>query len=138
MFKAPCPLTWRAFYGFYAPLAVTSLLLLLVQPLGSVALGRMPLALPSLAVWPVLGGFLFMSRSLGFAYNGVVVALLERPGALLGLRRFAGLLTLGTTGALLLIAATPAARGWFVGVAGLEEVGARDRDARMGAARALS
>ena len=112
-------LTWSAFYNFYVPLAATSLLLLLVQPLGSAALGRMPRALESLAVWPILSGFIFVFRSLGMAYNEVVVAMADEPQTLASLRRFTWLLTLGTLGTLLLIAATPLSRLWFEDVAGL-------------------
>ena len=112
-------LTWPAFYNFYVPLAATSLLLLLVQPLGSAALGRMPRALESLAVWPILSGFIFVFRSLGMAYNEVVVAMADEPQSLASLRRFTWLLTWGTLGALLLIAATPLSHLWFEDVAGL-------------------
>ena len=88
-------LTWSAFYSFYVPLAATSLLLLLTQPLGSAALGRMPRALESLAAWPILSGFIFVFRSLGMAYNEVVVALADEPQSLGSLRRFTWLLTGG-------------------------------------------
>jgi len=44
----------RAFLDFYIPLAMTSLLFLLAQPMGSAAISRMPMALESLAVWPVV------------------------------------------------------------------------------------
>src|SRR5690606_26779531 len=52
-------LTFGAFLAFYVPLALTSLLNLLIQPIGSAALGRMPLALASLAAWPVMSGISF-------------------------------------------------------------------------------
>lgn len=113
-------LTWRAFAQFYIPLALTSLILLLVQPLGSAALSRMPQALASLAAWPVLAAFIFLFRGLGMAFNEVVVAQLERPGALQNLRRFALLLSLVMTALLLLVALTPLASGFFGGVMGLE------------------
>jgi len=61
------PLTWRGFYDFYIPLALTSLIFLLAQPIGSAAISRMPLALASLAVWPALSGLTFMFRSAGMA-----------------------------------------------------------------------
>ncbi len=80
------PLTYRAFFKFYIPLVLTSLLTLLAQPIGSAALSRMPQALTSLAVWPVVSGLIFMSRGLGVAFNEVVVALLDRPGARPALR----------------------------------------------------
>jgi len=107
------PLTFRTFLDFYTPLAMTSLLNLLVQPIGSAALSRMPDALASLAVWPVVSGLIFMLRSLGFAYNEVVVAMLDEPRAVYNLRRFAALLAALTTVLLLIIAVTPLAEFWF-------------------------
>ncbi|HED04289.1 MAG TPA: hypothetical protein ENI60_05940 [Candidatus Fraserbacteria bacterium] len=119
------PLAPRAFARFYVPLALTSLLGLLIQPLGSAALSRMPHALESLAVWPVVGGLLFLLRSLGFAYQEVVVALLDEPQTLESLRRFALILAAATTALLLLIAATPLATVWFEGLSGLSPALAR-------------
>lgn len=113
-------LTWSAFYGFYLPLVMTSLLTLLANPIGSAALSRMPLSLDSLAVWPVVTGIVFMLRSLGIAYNEVVVALLDERGSYASLKRFAGLLSLATTGLLLLAVVTPLAWFWFAGVSGLQ------------------
>lgn len=113
------PLTYRAFFAFYIPLVMTSLLTLLIQPLGSAALGRMPRALESLAVWPVISGLIFMLRSMGVAFNEVVVALLDEPLSTKSLRRFTMLLSIGTTGALLLIAVTPLSRFWLQNFSGL-------------------
>jgi hypothetical protein len=113
------PLTFRTFLDFYTPLAMTSLLSLLVQPIGSAALSRMPDALVSLAVWPVVSGSLFMLRSLGYAYNEVVIAMLDEPGAVHSLRRFTALLAASTTALLLTIAATPLAELWFRRVSAL-------------------
>jgi hypothetical protein len=113
------PLTWRTFYRFYIPLVMTSLLTLLVQPLGSAAIGRMPQALESLAVWPVVSGLIFMLRSLGVAYNEVVVALLDEPLSTHNLRRFSGILAGGTTLMMFLFAATPLSKFWFEQFSGL-------------------
>jgi hypothetical protein len=106
-------LTYRAFFAFYIPLVLTSLLTLLIQPMGSAALGRMPSALESLAVWPVVSGLIFMLRSMGVAFNEVVVALLDEPRSTKSLQRYTMLLSAGTTGALVLIAATPLSRFWL-------------------------
>ena len=114
------PLTWTTFARFYTPLALTSLLLLAVQPLGSAALSRMPEALASLAAWPVLASFIFLFRGLGMAYNEVVVTLLEQRGAWGSLRRFSLLLAFGMTALLSGVALSPLARGFFGGVMGLE------------------
>ncbi len=113
------PLTFNAFLAFYVPLAMTSLLNLLVQPIGSAALSRMPHALESLAVWPVVSGLIFMLRSIGIAYNEVVVALLDEPGAAASFRRFTALLTALTSGLLLIVVATPLAGFWFGRVSAL-------------------
>jgi hypothetical protein len=116
------PLTFRDLMSFYIPLALTSLLVLLVQPLGSAALSRMPRALESLAVWPVVSGLIFMLRSLGIAYNEVVVALLDEARSVHSLRRFTTLLTVVTTGLMLVIAGTPSAMIWFGRVSALTPV----------------
>lgn len=112
-------ITLGSFLRFYIPLALTSLLTLLIQPMGSAALSRMPRALDSLAVWPVVSGLVFMGRSMGMAYNEVVVAMLDRPRSYRSLRLFTVILALGTTGFLLLIALTPLSRFWFGTVSGL-------------------
>lgn len=111
--EASPPLTLPLFLSFYIPLAMTSLLSLLANPIGSAAISRMPQALESLAVWPVVTGLVFIFRSLGIAYNEVVVALLDQPGSSISLQRFSQLLNWLTTGALLLIVATPAAEFYF-------------------------
>jgi hypothetical protein len=113
------PLQMRAFLDFYIPLGMTSLLTLLVLPLGSAALSRMPQALASLAVWPVVSGFIFMLRSMGVAYNEVVVALLDESGAVASLQRFAAFLASAATTLLILLAATPLSSWWFETVSGL-------------------
>lgn len=102
-------LTLGVFMAFYVPLALTSLMNLLIQPIGSAALSRMPLALDSLAAWPVMSGISFMFRSPGIAYNEVVVALFDERGAVKVLRRFALYLSLAASGLLLLVTTTPLA-----------------------------
>lgn len=113
------PITLSSFLNFYIPLAMTSLLTLLALPIGSAALGRMPLSLASLAVWPVISGLVFMFRSLGVAYNEVVVALLDKVGSSSDLKKFALRLAFFTSLALGLMAATPLSHFWFNLVSGL-------------------
>lgn len=113
------PLTYAAFFAFYIPLVFTSLLTLLAQPIGSAALSRMPLALTSLAVWPVISGLIWLARTPATGLVEVVVTLLERPGAWPALRRFTLILAVTTTAAMALIAATPLSRLWFEKVAAL-------------------
>lgn len=106
-------LSRKAFLHYYIPLALTSLITLLSQPLISSALSRMPRALDSLAIWPVLSGLLFIFRSVGIAYNEVVVLLIEKPNSYSILRKYALILVSLTTGFLLLITATPLSTFWF-------------------------
>jgi hypothetical protein len=113
------PLTLRAFFTFYIPLVLTSLLSLLIQPIGAAALSRMPQAIDSLATWAVVSGLVFMLRSFGVAYNEVVVALLDEFTAAKRLWHFAVYLILFTTGAWLLIIATPLSKFWFQTVSAL-------------------
>jgi hypothetical protein len=112
-------LTARSFGAFYIPLVMTSLLSLLIEPIGSAALSRMPNALASLAVWPVIHGLLFMLQSPGIALNEVVVTFLDQPGATRPLRTFTSILIVVTTTLLLLMAATPLSLLWFSQVAAL-------------------
>ncbi|MGE5220951.1 MAG: hypothetical protein ACM3PY_00845 [Omnitrophica WOR_2 bacterium] len=114
------PLTLNGFLSFYFPLVMTSLLSLIVNPIGSAALSRMPNPLESLAAWPVVTGLLFMFRSPGIAYNEVVVALLDEPGSYKNLRRFTWILAVFTVGILLIMAATPLSRFWFQVVSALD------------------
>ncbi|NPV56373.1 MAG: hypothetical protein HPY76_06865 [Anaerolineae bacterium] len=86
-------LTTRAFLKYYLPLVATSFLTLIWQPLGSAAMNRMSQPIESLAVWQVLSGYIFINRTLGIAFNEVVVALLDGPAAYRALRRFATYLT---------------------------------------------
>lgn len=113
------PLTLKKLSIFYWPLAFTPLITLATLPIVSAAISRMPQALESLAVWPVLGGLSFVFRSVGFAMQEVVVALYDRPHFLAPLRQFVGWVSLGTSGMLLLIAATPLSTVWFEKVAAL-------------------
>lgn len=95
-------LTWRTFFAFYIPLVMTAVINMLAQPATPAAISRMPFALESLAALPVVSGLAFMFRSMGFAYNEVVVALLDHPGSTALLRRFANLLAVITTLGLIL------------------------------------
>jgi hypothetical protein len=80
----------------------------------------MPNALQTLAIWPIVSGFIFLLRSLAYAYSEVVIALLDEPCATRNLRRFTTMLAAMTTGLLLVITATPLARVWFGRVSGLK------------------
>lgn len=113
-------MTFGRFARFVWPLMVMTVLTMLVQSFVSVALARLPLSLESLAVWPVLWGFLMLWQSPGMAFTEVVISLVRRPGAAPLLRRFTLWAAGGFTLALLAVAATPLARVWFTNVSGLQ------------------
>src|SRR5665811_1980798 len=111
----------HSFLVFYIPLSLTSIISLAVSPLGSAAMSRMPNALESLAAWPVVTGVGFMFRSFGFAYNEVVVALLDEPGAAARLRRFALVMAAASSCGLLFLLVPSIGSFWFRDVTGLSE-----------------
>ncbi len=113
------PLTLSRFLNFYIPLALTSLLFLLAQPLGTAAASRLPQALQSLAVWPVVAGLVFIFRSLGMAYNEVVVALLDEPSSSGRLRQFTHWLAGAVSLAMLVVVVTPLASIWLGDISAL-------------------
>jgi hypothetical protein len=112
-------ITVISFLKFYTPLALTSVIAFIVQPLVASALSRMPDAITSLAVWPVTSGVFFILRSTGMAYNEVVISLLDTPQAIHALRRFTLILGFITTTILIVLAATPLAAILFGTIYGL-------------------
>jgi hypothetical protein len=113
------PLTMSRLLRFYIPLALTPLLNLLVQPIGSASISRMPMPLENLAAWPPVNGLVFMSRSMGVAFNEVVVSLSDRVGSKQVLGRFAFWLAIGLSSFLAIISLTPLSSVWFESVSGL-------------------
>ena len=112
-------LSLRHLVKFYWPLALTPLITLATISIGSAAISRMPRALESLAVWPVLGGLTFMFRSVGIAVQEVVVTFADRPQFLRPIQQFVWLVGLGASTTLLVIAVTPLSTLWFESVAAL-------------------
>ena len=106
--------TSHNFLAFYIPLVLTTLLQIVAQPILNAALSRMPDTLESLAVFPVIYGLVSFWTSVSMAYVEVAVVLLDEPRSAAGLRRFALLLGGVTTGALLVVAASPLSSLWFV------------------------
>ncbi len=98
---------------FYVPLALTTILGMLTQPIGSASLSRMPDSFASLAVWPVLGGLIFIFRSTALAVVDVAVAKLHHPEDGPALFPFCLYLMAACTGLLILVEITPLANWWF-------------------------
>jgi len=110
----------REILRFYYPLALTSLLAIVVNPMVTFFMGRSRSPVESLAVLPVVSGLLFMFRSGALAYQEVGVALggTGREGERQVFRVAVGLA--GVSVALLAVVLfTPLAVVWFERVAGL-------------------
>lgn len=111
---------YREILDFYTPLALTATLALAVHPMVTFFMGQARASLESLAVLPVIGSLVFIFRAPGLSYQEVAITLLGRgPEQRRPVFRFAGLLALGATGGLSLIAFTPLAGIWFETVSGL-------------------
>jgi mutator protein MutT len=115
----------RAFLAFYIPLALTSLVVLAINPIGTAAVARMPRVLDSLAAWPSVVGLMFLFRCSGLALNEVVIATLERPRAYAAVGRFSRRLAAVITVVFFVVALTPLGRGWFTVVQNLTPAHAR-------------
>lgn len=113
------PLSWPELIRFYVPLALTSLILLAARPVLTVALSRLPAALDSLAVWPVILSVSFLGRSIAMSYQEAAIALLQDRRSLWMLQRFARLLGLIMFVLFSIFAVTPLAQIWFHRVVGL-------------------
>ncbi len=114
------PLTLSRLLVFYIPLALTPLLNIMVQPISSIGIARMPSALENLATWSPTSGLIFMSRSIGIGFNEVVISLSDRLDARRALGSFALRLAIGTSAFLALVSLTPLSVLWFEGVSGLK------------------
>jgi hypothetical protein len=106
-------LTLRTFTAFYFPLMLTSLMMIVVMPIASAAMSRMPNAMASLATWPTISGLIYLLRSPGFGFNEVVVATLGSPKADKVLWRFSLILMVTTTAIALMLMVTPLADLWL-------------------------
>jgi progressive ankylosis protein len=114
------PLTMRDIVRFYVPLALTSLVAIVVNPLVTFFLGRSRSPIESLAVMPVVTGLVFMFRSGAIAYQEVAIALTggERQRERQIARVAAGLATVSAA-ALGTVLFSPLGHEWFSRVAGL-------------------
>ena len=114
--------SWVALTRFYYPLALTTLLSLGIHPVVTFFVGNSRMSLESLAVLPVIGSLVFIFRSVGLAYQEVVIALIgDEQEGYVPLRTFGIFLSLGVAVGLSLIAWTPLAGVWFRDVSGLTD-----------------
>ena len=103
------PLTYRSLLSFHVPLASTSLLVLLMQPLVTSSLARLDQPTESLAAWPILFQILLMARAAALALPEVIIALHRDRSTFGPLRRFSFTLVGAVTAATAVFALTPLA-----------------------------
>jgi len=110
------PLTYRELFWFHLPLAATSLLILLVQPMVALSLARLPNPTQSLAAWPLVFQVMLVARAAAFALPEVVIALTKGPDTLGPIRRFTSTLAVIVTGLMALFVFTPLVDAYLIGV----------------------
>ncbi len=114
------PLSYTGILKFYYPLALTSILGLVIQPALTFFMGQGRNALESLAVWPVVNSFVFIFRSFGLSYQEVAISLMgSNRENYHKLKRFAQIIAFSVCGVLALIALSPLLKYWMVNVSGL-------------------
>lgn len=101
------PLTQPRIWRFHAPLAATTLLTLLAQPLTSAFLARLPDPHATLAAWPVASMALLVIRGWGLALQEITVAQANDAQATPALNRFALWVGGISSGVTLLLVSTP-------------------------------
>ena len=106
-------LSWGRLLKFYLPLAMTPFITLILPLVGSAAMARMASPMLSLAAWPAVHGLVFLFRGVGMAYNEVVVALVDEPGAVPMLARFCRRVAVVATLILGAWMGSPLADFWF-------------------------
>ncbi len=102
-----CAPTQGEILRFHAPLAATTLLTLLAQPLTAAALARLPNPRATLAVWPVVYMALLVLRGWGLALQEITVAQARDAAMRPALQRFAWIVGGVTSGVTALLALTP-------------------------------
>jgi Na+-driven multidrug efflux pump len=110
------PLTYRALFWFHLPLASTSLLILLAQPMVAFSLARLPEPTQSLAAWPLVFQAMLVARAAAFALPEAVIALTNGPHTLEPIRRFTVTLTLVITLIMAVFVFTPLVDSYLLGV----------------------
>jgi Na+-driven multidrug efflux pump len=107
-------LTYRRLFWFHLPLAATAAFNLLAQPLVSLTLARLDEPTLSLAAWPLVFQAALVIQSPAFALPEVVIALGDRSGGEATLVTFTRRLAIVTSGAMVLLVATPLL-GFYLG-----------------------
>lgn len=110
------PLTYRRLLSFHLPLAATSVLILLMQPMVTSSLARLDQPTISLAAWPVVFQILLMARAAAMALPEVIIALHQDQVTFNPLRRFSLYLTAGASLVMALFIFTPLSKWYLLNV----------------------
>jgi hypothetical protein len=105
--SAEQPLTLPAILRFHVPLAATSLLTLVAQPMTAAALARMPNPTETLATWSVVFSAMLVLRGWGLALQETTIAQASDDRAWQPLRDFTLMVAAATSFAAALLAFTP-------------------------------
>jgi len=100
-------LSYSQLFWFHLPLAATSLLILLVQPIVSISLSRTSTPTIALAAWSIVFQIMLVMRAPAFALPEVVIALTDGKRTFAPIRRFSIKLAIVNTAIMVLLAATP-------------------------------
>lgn len=103
------PLTYKELLLFHLPLAGTSVLVLLVQPLVTFSLAQLDDPTRSLAAWPIVFQITLISRAAALALPEVVIALSNGESTFRPIRRFTFILTAVITILMIIFILTPLA-----------------------------
>jgi len=115
------PLNYSNITKFYYPLALTSLLGLVLQPALTFFMGQGNFSLESLAVWPVVNSFVFIFRSFGLSYQEVAISLMGDCGEnYKKLKHFAQVVAGFVSGSLGIISLTALIFWWMHDISGLQ------------------
>ncbi len=104
---------------YHAPLAATSFLTLMAQPLVGAGLARMPCPEENLAAWPVIWGILFIFRSPSYALPEAVIALVAERRLRNPVRKFCFSIGVISAAGMALLVLTPLFGLYLKYVAGL-------------------
>lgn len=109
-------ITLSELFFFHLPLAATSLLILLIQPLVTFSLARLPNAAFTLAAWPLVFQIMLVARAAALALPEVVIALSEEEESQKPLLTFTIGLSIVSTFAILLFVFSPLSRFYLLQV----------------------
>lgn len=112
-------LTYSEVVKYHTPLAATSLMTLLTQPLIGAGLARMAFPEENLAAWPVIFSVLLFFRSFGFALPETIIALLKEAERLAALRRFSMRVVVSVTVVVIIFVFTPLLNLYLLYVTGV-------------------